>query len=220
MILAKLRGGNGEMKGREYGYRKWHSLLGVIPVGLFLTQHMVVNHFATGGASAFNQAALFMENLPFRTFLEIFVIFLPLLYHAVYGLYIAFTGTSNVNRFGFFRNWMYILQRVSGVFTLIFLAWHIWETRIQAALGQTVNFDMMKHILENPAMFAFYVVGVVSAIFHLSNGLWSFCVSWGITVSPRSQRISTYITMAIFIALSVVGVSSLFAFVDPQLANM
>ncbi|RLQ98009.1 succinate dehydrogenase cytochrome b558 subunit [Falsibacillus albus] len=198
---------------REFNYRRLHSLLGVIPVGLFLTQHLVVNHFATRGDQAFNDAAGFMEKLPFRYFLEIFIIFLPLLFHAIYGLYIAFTAKNNASRFGYFRNWMFMLQRVSGVITLAFVAWHVWETRIQAAFGAEVNFQMMHNILSNPLMLAWYIIGVVSTVFHFANGLWSFCVSWGITVSPRSQLISTYVTLLIFIALSVVGVQALLAFV-------
>ncbi len=207
------------MKGREYTFRKWHSLMGVIPVGVFLTQHLIVNNFATRGAEAFNKAAGFMELLPFRYALEIFIIFLPILYHAIYGLYIAFTAKINAVSYGYFRNWMFVFQRISGIVTLIFISWHVWETRIQAMLGKEVNYDMMADILNNPAMFAFYLVGVVSTIFHFANGLWTFCISWGITVSPRSQRISTYVTLAIFLGLSYVGVSALLAFIDPQLAN-
>ncbi|MBE5104483.1 succinate dehydrogenase cytochrome B558 [Bacillus thuringiensis] len=207
------------MKGREYTFRKWHSLMGVIPVGVFLTQHLVVNNFATRGAEAFNKAAGFMELLPFRYALEIFIIFLPILYHAIYGLYIAFTAKNNAVSYGYFRNWMFVFQRISGIVTLIFISWHVWETRIQAMLGKEVNYDMMADILNNPAMFAFYLVGVVSTIFHFANGLWTFCISWGITVSPRSQKISTYVTLAIFLGLSYVGVSALLAFIDPQLAN-
>ncbi|MGR5918515.1 succinate dehydrogenase cytochrome B558 [Bacillus pacificus] len=207
------------MKGREYTFRKWHSLMGVISVGVFLTQHLIVNNFATRGAEAFNKAAGFMELLPFRYALEIFIIFLPILYHAIYGLYIAFTAKNNAVSYGYFRNWMFVFQRISGIVTLIFISWHVWETRIQAALGKEVNYDMMADILNNPAMFAFYLVGVVSTIFHFANGLWTFCISWGITVSPRSQRISTYVTLAIFLGLSYVGVSALLAFIDPQLAN-
>ena len=208
------------MKGQEFAYRKWHSLLGVIPVGIFLTQHLVVNHFATAGAEAFNKASGFMEHLPFRILLETFVIFLPLLYHAVYGIYIAFTAKHNVNAYGYFRNWMFSIQRFTGVFLVVFIAWHVWQTRIAAALGQEVDYEMMENILSNPGMFIFYTIGVLSAVFHLANGLWSFFISWGITVSPRSQRISTYVTLAIFFALSIVGIRALFAFVDPQLANM
>ena len=77
---------------REFFNRRLHSLLGVIPVGLYLTVHLVVNHFATQGEEAYNSAVEFMGNLPFLIFLEIFIIYLPILYHAIYGLYIAFTG--------------------------------------------------------------------------------------------------------------------------------
>lgn len=205
---------------REFLNRRLHSLLGVIPVGLFLIQHLVVNHFATRGASAFNQAALFMENLPFRYLLEIFLIFLPLLYHAIYGLYIAFTAKNNINNYGFFRNWMFFLQRITGIVTLIFVAWHVWETRIQAAFGAEVNYNMMADILSSPFMLVFYFVGVIATIFHFANGLWSFAVSWGLTVTPRSQQIATYVTMAIFVALSVVGIRAILAFIDPNLANI
>jgi succinate dehydrogenase / fumarate reductase cytochrome b subunit len=198
---------------REFFNRRLHSLLGVIQVGLFLVQHLVVNHFATGGEESFNNAAHFMESLPFRIFLETFVIYLPLLFHAIYGLYIAFTAKNNASRYGYFRNWMFMLQRVSGVITLVFVAWHVWETRVQAAFGADVNFQMMENILSNPFMFWFYIIGVISAIFHFANGLWSFLVSWGITVSPRSQVISTYVTIGIFIALSIVGVRALTAFI-------
>jgi succinate dehydrogenase / fumarate reductase, cytochrome b subunit len=198
---------------REFNYRRLHSLLGVIPVGLFLTQHLVVNHFATGGEESFNQAAHFMESLPFRYFLEIFIIFLPLYFHAIYGIYIAFTSKNNASKFGYFRNWMFLLQRISGVITFIFVTWHVWETRVAAAFGAEVNFQMMENILSNPLMLVFYVIGVLSTIFHFANGLWSFCVSWGITVSPRSQLIATYVTIGIFVALSVVGMRAIFAFV-------
>lgn len=198
---------------REFFYRRLHSLLGVIPVGIFLIQHLVVNHYATGGAESFNKAAHFMEGLPFRLVLETLIIFLPILYHAIYGIYIAFTAKNNVSKFGFFRNWMFVLQRVTGVITLIFITWHVWETRIAAAFGAEVNFQMMENILSNPFMFVFYVVGVLSTTFHFANGLWSFLVSWGITVTPRSQLISTYVTLGVFVALSIVGIRALVAFI-------
>src|SRR6476660_1196765 len=196
---------------REFLNRRLHSLLGVIPVGLYLTVHLVVNHFATQGEEDYNKAVEFMGSLPFLIFLEIFVIYLPILYHAIYGLYIAFTAKNNVKRYGTFRNWMFVLQRITGVITLIFIAWHVWETRIAAAFGAEVNYDMMASILSSPFMLAFYLIGVLSTIFHFANGLWSFAVSWGITVTPRSQVISTYVTIAIFLALSFVGIRAIFA---------
>ncbi|MBB6452033.1 succinate dehydrogenase / fumarate reductase cytochrome b subunit [Salirhabdus euzebyi] len=198
---------------REFFNRRLHSLLGVIPVGVFLIQHLVVNQFATKSPEAFNKAAQFMENLPFRYFLEIFVIALPLLFHAIYGVYIAFTARNNVSRYGFFRNWMFYLQRITGIIALIFIVWHVWETRLAHAIhGTEVNFNMMANILADPFMFWFYIVGVIATVFHFSNGLWSFFVSWGITITPRSQLIMTYATLLIFLALSYVSISTIIAF--------
>ncbi|SEM36222.1 succinate dehydrogenase subunit C [Mesobacillus persicus] len=198
---------------REFYWRRLHSLLGVIPIGVFLIQHLVINHFATQGEEAFNNAAHFMESLPFRIFLETFIIFLPILFHAIYGIYIAFTAKNNTSRYGYFRNWMFKLQRWTGVITLVFIAWHVWETRVAAAFGAEVNFQMMESILASPFMLVFYLVGVISSIFHFANGLWSFLVSWGFTVSPRSQLIATYFTIGVFVVLSIIGVRSILAFI-------
>ena len=202
-------------KNREFLWRRLHSLLGVIPVGLFLVFHLSLNFTATGGSEAYNNATGMMELIPHWLLLvmEWVIIYIPLMFHAFYGVYIAFTATHNTKRFGTFRNWMFRIQRMTGIFLVVFVAWHIWQTRIQKALGDEVNFDMMADIVANPAMLAFYIVGILSATFHLSNGLWSFLVSWGITQSPKSQKIVTYISMAVFVILSVIGVMAILAFV-------
>lgn len=192
--------------------RKLHSLLGVIPVGIFLVQHLFINHFILYGPESFNAAADFMDSLPLRILLEVFFIFLPLLYHGIYGLYIAFQAKHNVLNYGYFRNVMFMLQRFTGIFLIIFIAWHVWETRIAAALGTPVNAEMMTAILSSPIMMVFYILGVVAATFHFANGMWSFCVTWGITVGPKAQRISTYVWMGVFAILSIGGILILLEF--------
>lgn len=196
----------------QYFNRKLHSLLGVIPIGIFLLQHLFVNHFILYGSDSFNRAAQFMENLPLRYFLEVFVIFLPLLYHGIYGLYIAYQAKHNVANYGYFRNVMFLLQRVTGVILIIFIAWHVWETRIAAAFGAEVNAQMMIDILSSPLMVAIYLIGIIAAAFHFANGMWSFCVTWGITVGPKAQRISTYLWMVVFLILAVGGSIIVFEF--------
>ena len=160
-----------------------------------------------------------MELLPFRYALEIFIIFLPILYHAIYGLYIAFTAKNNAVSYGYFRNWMFVFQRISGIVTLIFISWHVWETRIQAALGKEVNYDMMADILKQSSYVCILLSWCCFNNFPLCKWTMDILHQLGITVSPRSQRISTYVTLAIFLGLSYVGVSALLAFIDPQLAN-
>src|SRR5690606_8380692 len=137
---------------REFFNRRLHSLLGVIPVGVFLILHLVVNNFATRGEEAYNSASGFMGSLPFRILLEVVVIYLPLLFHAIYGLYIAFTAKNNVSKYGFFRNWMFYLQRITGSITLLWVARHVWERLVRAALGGQCNFEMMADILTSPAI--------------------------------------------------------------------
>src|SRR5699024_1825585 len=123
---------------RDFFYRRLHSLLGVVPIGLFVVQHLIINHFIVFGRDSFDKAAQFMANLPFVLILEIFVIYLPILFHAVLGVYMVFTvftTKNNVGKYGYFRNWMFYLQRLTGIITLIFIVWHVWETRIQIGLG-------------------------------------------------------------------------------------
>ncbi|HSI68423.1 MAG TPA: succinate dehydrogenase cytochrome b558 subunit [Planococcus sp. (in: firmicutes)] len=202
------------MGNREFLLRRLHSLLGVIPIGLFLVQHLFINHFATQGVEAFNNASHFMANLPFVYFLEVFVIYIPLMFHAFYGLYIAFTSKHNVGKYSYMRNILFMAQRYTGVFLVIFIAWHVFETRFQVAIGAAeADFSMMENILSNPFMLAFYIAGVVAATFHFANGLWSFFVTWGITQSENSQRYATYFTLLVFIVLTIIGIRALFAFV-------
>ncbi|MGE7674057.1 succinate dehydrogenase cytochrome b558 subunit [Lysinibacillus sp. NPDC094403] len=202
-------------KDREFLWRRLHSLLGVIPVGLFLMFHLSMNFTAVGGEQAYNNAVGKMDLIPHNLLLVIewVVIYIPLLFHAFYGVFIAFTASPNTGRFSTYRNWMFSLQRFTGVFLVIFIAWHIFETRIQKALGADVEFNMIADIVSNPFMLGFYIVGILSATFHLSNGLWAFLVSWGITQSPQSQKIATYVTNIIFVILSVVGVAAILSFV-------
>ena len=202
-------------KEREFLWRRLHSLLGVIPVGLFLVFHLSMNFTVVGGEDFYNKAVGVMELVPHALLLamEWIIIYIPLMFHAFYGIYIAFTAKHNVKRFSTFRNWMFALQRFTGIFLVVFVAWHIVQTRIQKALGEEVNFSMMEDIVAgNPFWLTFYIVGILSATFHLANGLWSFLVSWGITQSKQSQQIVTYITMIFFAIISVMGVWAILTF--------
>lgn len=198
---------------KSFALRRLHSLLGVIPLGVFLIQHLVINHFAVNSPEAFNNASDFMWNLPFKIVLETLVIYLPILFHAIYGVYIAFTSKNNVTKYSTFRNWMFLLQRLTGIIAFIFIAIHVWQTRVQAALGHHINYDMMADLFNNPINVIGYVIGIVSVIFHFSNGLWSFAVSWGITQSDKSQKVMAYVSLAAFLVITFIGLRALFAFI-------
>ncbi|MGG1880012.1 succinate dehydrogenase cytochrome b558 subunit [Paenibacillus cisolokensis] len=206
------------MKG--YYSRKLHSLLGVIPLGGFLISHMISNYKAfEGGKEGFMGAVHFLNSMPLIFFLELFLIWLPLLYHGVYGLYIAYQANNNVGNFNYERNIRFMIQRITGVITFVFVIWHMYDTRFQIMIGKITHDDLgavMHGIVSNPVLFALYVVGVLSATFHFANGLWAFLVSWGITVGPRAQRVSTYICMGLFVVMSVMFILAMTGFRDAE----
>jgi len=194
---------------KDFIFHRLHTLAGVVPVGLFLLVHLFVNSFAIHGAASFNRAAGFLESLPFLRIIEFFFILAPMTYHAIYGLYVALTSGYNARRFGWFRNFMFVLQRVTGVITFIFIIYHLATTRFG---GQPPTFALMHHIVESPFGLWFMIVGVVAAVFHFSNGLWSFFIHWGITVGPRSQRFSAFFSGTMFLVFGYVGIQAVFAF--------
>jgi len=209
---------------RSFVNRRLHSLLGVIPVGFFLLEHLYSNYLAYKGAEDFLAQVMWLWDLPFLLFLEIFFIILPLLYHGIYGVYIALQAKSNPGQFSTFRNWMFILQRITGVITLIFVLWHVWDTRISVVgFGKEHTFELAKEMtkaqaetFQDPVLFWVMIIGTIAAVFHLCNGMWAFLVSWGITVGPRAQRVSTYVWMAVFVLVSVMGILSALEFSDPD----
>ena len=107
--------------------RRLHSLVGLLAIGIFLFEHIITNARALGGAESLNGALAMMELIPHPIFLglEIFGVALPILFHAIYGIYIALQAKNNPGRYGYVRNWQFALQRWTAWFLVIFLIWHV-----------------------------------------------------------------------------------------------
>lgn len=185
--------------------------------------HMLTNYEASnGGPESFLGKVEWINSLPLVLFLEIFGIWLPLLYHGVYGLYVAYQARHNVNRFSYFRNQMFMWQRITGVVTLIFVVWHVYHTRFQVMLGNITHDQLgqqMHEVASDPIFFTLYIIGIVAATFHFTNGLWSFLVTWGITIGPRSQRVSSYILAGLFIIMTTLFIMAITAFTGKEFAD-
>ncbi len=202
------------VKDNSFFYRRLHSLLGIVPLGLFILEHFFTNSFAFQGAKVFNDKIEFFATLPYLLAIEIVFIFVPLLLHGLYGLYIVYTGQANQVQQNYFRNWMYLAQRVTGVILVFYIGWHVWTTRLSALFfGKEISFDMMHKMVASPLVFWWMFAGVVLVAFHFANGLWSFSIVWGITIGPKAQKRMGYFTMGLFVVLAVVGVNALRAFV-------
>ena len=99
---------------RTFVLRKLHQLSGIVPLGLFLLEHFYTNSKALTGAGDFNNAVDDLQSIPYILFVEIGGIFIPLIYHAVYGLVITMEARPNNLAYPYSRNWFYLIQRITG----------------------------------------------------------------------------------------------------------
>jgi len=209
-------------QGHSFFWRRLHSLSGIIPVGAFLLEHFISNAFATNGPYAYADQVKFLSGLPFVLFLEVFGIYIPLLYHSLYGFYIWFRGESNVTDYPWAGNFMYSAQRWTGAIAFIYMGWHTYTMRFSGIHLLTDNqaaFHKVQMELQNPWAAAFYAVGIIAASWHFGYGLYLFCSKWGITVSEKSRRAMRYVSLVIAIAFIAVGMATLSAFFRPQWKN-
>ncbi len=110
---------------RHFVIRRLHSLMGLV-FGGYITVHLVVN--ATGlWPRAYQENVDHIHSLePMLPLIEILTIFLPLLIHALYGIYITKAGVKfNTTKYAYGGNIRYTLQRWAGVVLLLFIAFHI-----------------------------------------------------------------------------------------------
>lgn len=181
-----------------------------MPIGFFLLEHMLSNAFILLGPEAYNRQIEFLRHLPLVTFMEITFIGLPILYHALYGLYVWSSGKMNLAWYPYPKNFLYTMQRWTGLIAFIYIGYHVYHTRIVNALyGTEVSYARMQTLIAVPWIFWFYVIGLAAVMFHFANGIWGFLVSWGLTVSQRSQKIAGVSSAALGLALFAVGIGSL-----------
>jgi succinate dehydrogenase/fumarate reductase cytochrome b subunit (b558 family) len=182
---------------RSFLLRRLHSLSGVFPVGVFLVSHLWTNAKALHGQPSFDRAVAGINHLPLLAGIEIFGIFLPLAFHAIYGVKLAFDGRINVARYPYSRNVLYTLQRATGLVAFAFIAWHLWEFRVPKLLGKMTT-DAFYPTLEAhlsstyrgfPLLAVVYLVGIAVSVVHFANGLFTFSFSWGLCTTRRSQRL-------------------------------
>jgi succinate dehydrogenase / fumarate reductase cytochrome b subunit len=107
----------------------------------------------------------------------------------------------------------YVLQRATGVFLVFFIVFHTWSTRFNdAAMSAPSLYEYTREHLSNPWIFAFYVLGVVSASYHLGNGLFGFAIHWGIVTGERAQKRVGQFGLAVALILSLVGINAMLGF--------
>jgi succinate dehydrogenase / fumarate reductase cytochrome b subunit len=209
-------------QGHSFFWRKLHSLLGVIPIGAFLIEHLVSNFEALKGPVAYGDQVKFLNGLPLVRVLEWTFIFLPILYHAIYGVFIWIRGKSNVVYYPWAGNWMYVAQRWTGLIAFAYILQHVIRQRF---MGVSLPehpysaFAKVQHELSNPWMVAVYVIAMIAICWHFSYGIWLFAAKWGITPGETARKRFGYVCAALGLVLAVMGLASIWAFVGGKYAN-
>jgi succinate dehydrogenase / fumarate reductase cytochrome b subunit len=209
--VAPLRAG----QGHSFFLRRLHSLSGIIPIGAFLVEHFVSNAFATRGPASYAKQVEFLSSFPFVVGLELFGIWLPILYHALYGFYIWYRGESNVADYPWAGNWMYSAQRWTGTIAFFYMVWHTWHLRftgIHLLSHPDAAFGKVQMEFQNPWAVAFYAVGIVCASWHFAYGIWLFAAKWGITTGDAARRRFGYVCLAIGLLFVAVGAVTMYSF--------
>lgn len=214
------------MTRNEFIIRRLHSLSGLVPVGAYMTVHLLTN------ASVLDSPATFQRNVnqihslgSVLWVVEWLFIFLPLLFHAVLGVVIIRGGLPNVSSYPLSGNVRYSLQRASGMVAFFFIMWHVFHMHgwfhfdgylksVAEPLGgaQFKPYNAASsaaQALRSGAVQVLYAIGVLSCVFHLANGIWTMGITWGVWVSPAAQRRANYASIVFGVAMSIVGLGAL-----------
>jgi len=209
---------------RTFILRKLHQLSGIFPLGIFVLEHFYTNSKALSGAADFNNAVRDLQSIPYILFVEIGGIFIPLIYHAVYGLVITMEARPNNLAYPYPRNWFYLVQRVTGVILFFFIIFHVLNFRFgmvpglnETSVAHAPNqaFQIVSREFNMWWIFLIYMVGITATVWHLANGIWLFLVDWGITIGERAQRLTGYACIAFGALLLLVGINAAVAFIRP-----
>ena len=220
----------------EFAIRRLHSLLGIIPLGLYMVIHLTTNASLLNGSETF-QRAVYLIHAPGQLLplIEWTAILLPLIFHAGIGVWIAKTGHSNTDRYKFTNNRRYKWQRYSGILALVYLFFHVlhlhgWfhaETYLNFIRGYGFGSFRPYNAASSLAMAmqgyiwpAFYLVGMLACVYHLANGIWTAGITWGLWISDSAQKRATKLCVVLGGLLAVIGTAAWWAAVVPNYSDI
>jgi len=210
-------------QGTTFLWRKLHSLLGIIPIGAFLLEHLLSNFEALKGPVAYGEQVRFLNSLPLVRVLEWVFIFLPILYHGLYGVYIWLQGKSNIVYYPWAGNWMYTAQRYTGIIAILYIGQHVIRQRfmgISLPEHPMAAFAKVQQELANPWMLAVYIVAMIAICWHFAYGVWLFAAKWGITPGTAARKRFGYVCAVLGFVLAGMGLASIWAFVGGKYPNV
>src|SRR5271154_2681192 len=145
----------------SYLLRKLHSFTGILPVGAFLAEHFWSNSAVLVSPQKYDSVSQDLQTIPFRPLVEWAAIFLPLLFHSLYGIYIWIRGKSNVSSYPWVGNWLFTTQRYTGLIAFVYIGWPLYTQRWMTH-GKSTYVEV-EHFFRNPWFLAFTLIGVLAS---------------------------------------------------------
>jgi succinate dehydrogenase / fumarate reductase cytochrome b subunit len=192
---------------------KIFSFFGLFPLGIYVVVHFYRNLTSLSGPAAFNQRLADAKALPLIVPLSILLLWVPIAFHGFYGLFAMKKSRPHLLKFPYFGHLKYFLQRLSGIGILFFIPAHVYKTSIRPILrSQPLSFDDMSWAFHDPLALSIYLLGILGAAYHLSNGLWQFSIGWGMVKSEAGMKRVQAMSIFLFMVLFVMGCSSILGF--------
>jgi succinate dehydrogenase / fumarate reductase cytochrome b subunit len=196
--------------------RRLHSLTGIV-FGGYLIVHLLINATIAQGGTVYQVQVDKIHSLPFLPVIEWTFIYLPIIFHTVYGLWITIMGQPNVGHYPYVRNWGYVLQRVSAIVIVFFMLFHVLSLKY-GLFGLNLSFDphralgtVGRHFDHGLLVWFVYPIGILASCYHLAYGFWQAAITWGLTISERSQRRWGMLCAGLFVLTFVAGMTALIA---------
>ena len=144
---------SGFMNRHYFLLRRLHSLTGILPIGVFLINHLLTNSTIAWGlvnsrasenvapgtieqvgemtarrVGTFQHEVSFINDMPFLILIEV-TLWVSIAFHAILGVYFARTGKSNTSRYAYQDNMRYTLQRLTGYIAIFYIFYHVATLR-------------------------------------------------------------------------------------------
>jgi succinate dehydrogenase / fumarate reductase cytochrome b subunit len=189
--------------------------------------HLLTNASLASGVDVFQNAVYAIHSLPFLPVIEWVFIFLPIIFHAVAGVWITQSGHSNLSAYRLAGNRRYTWQRISGYIAIVFIFMHVfhlhgwfhadwWLQTVAEPLGMA-QFDpynagsSLANAMKSLGIVwpVFYAVGVLACTYHLANGIWTAGITWGLWLTPKAQLRASYACLGFGVFIGLAGLTAL-----------
>jgi succinate dehydrogenase / fumarate reductase cytochrome b subunit len=192
------------------------TLTGVVPLALFLVEHIVLNASSLGGASRWDAVVGRVARSGLAQPIEIGLILIPLGYHMLYGVHMLTSRRPSFRTYPLLPERMVFLQRLTSVVLLVFVGAHLWELRIHrwrtALPVSAMHARLVEHLTWTmwgiPWIAIGYLFGIAAATFHLANGLWAYGVDRKGIVDPGEKKRAAIVPFGLGIVLFLIGTTT------------